>query len=240
MHYHHITQLPMHMSCCCPAACVCTANYDPVCGKNGKTYSNSCEADCEGIAVNSKGACEEPVETKNSGGASTDSSKKSSSPGSCVCPMVWKPVCTKNGKTRGNKCEARCRGETIAREGECDIKVDQIDKAVAAEENNKQSQGDKVQQRVSSLSAEEARLPSSNVPMKPPRKLNCVCIQLWAPVCGTDGNTYSNSCEARCHGMTVAREGECDKTSAIDGAAIGAQTGSHAGEFGPCNWPHPC
>lgn len=40
--------------------CVCPALYEPVCGVNGLTYGNACEADCDGVAVASEGRCPGP------------------------------------------------------------------------------------------------------------------------------------------------------------------------------------
>ena len=37
---------------------------------------------------------------------------------------------------------------------------------------------------------------------------DCVCIEIYQPVCGNDGQEYSNSCKAECAGVTFS-EGVC-------------------------------
>jgi hypothetical protein len=37
--------------------CVCSQTYEPVCGANGNTYSNSCFASCENVGVSHLGSC---------------------------------------------------------------------------------------------------------------------------------------------------------------------------------------
>ena len=39
---------------------------------------------------------------------------------------------------------------------------------------------------------------------------NTACLQIYDPVCGCDGNTYSNYCLATISGVINFKEGECN------------------------------
>ena len=39
---------------------------------------------------------------------------------------------------------------------------------------------------------------------------SCICAQIWLPVCGDNGKTYSNICSAKCAGVKYT-QGACEK-----------------------------
>lgn len=100
----------------------CTMEYAPVCGCDGKTYSNACKAKVNGVQKWQPGKCED----KQPPSDCIDESKKSDK----GCPENWDPVCGCDKKTYGNKCEAESAGVLFFVKGECkSAKVDCIDES---------------------------------------------------------------------------------------------------------------
>jgi hypothetical protein len=52
---------------------------------------------------------------------------------------------------------------------------------------------------------------------------SCVCTLQYDPVCGNDGQTYSNACFAGCASVGIAHPGECGQPGDVCGGLMGAQ-----------------
>jgi putative hemolysin len=121
------------------------------------------------------------------------------------CTNIINLVCGKDGQTYNNICSAYKIGTAVSYYGKCGSCIT---------EGKKISSGGTCCPGLALCSDTDTCSAACNNDANAASGTDSiVCNDLWQPVCGSNGNTYSNDCYLSRAGAAKAYDGECKKTS---------------------------
>lgn len=202
-----LCQVPDLGGVCTPIPVACPAIYDPVCGCDGKTYGNDCIRRMAQVAKDHDGECLSEPEICGgiAGIVCSDPDDFCEYPeGQClvadpqgvcvdipdVCPLIYDPVCGCDGETYSNDCFRQMAQVAKDHDGAC---------SNACLNNSDCSPSDY---------CAKAQGDCGGIGTCEPRPL--ACPDIFDPVCGCNGMTYSNGCDAQAAGVNVIHDGQCE------------------------------